>query len=151
VNNRSEKDVKVADDAPTDNDTTAPEAGAQSAQPKGRRSFSRMRREMTDEELGNSGVQKVLMDDLDRLERENGDLRAFVDRFHEADKDNAVLKERAKYKVASDVAFGGFMTIGSAAIGYSPSLSSVPNASQIIFWAGVALLIAGLVSKGLLK
>jgi len=110
-----------------------------------------MRREMTDEELGNSGVQKVLMDDLDRLEAENADLRRYMDRFHEADKENAVLKEKNKYNLASDIAFGGFMTIGASAIGYSPVLAPVPHASEIALWIGVILLIAGIVSKAILK
>jgi hypothetical protein len=143
----------VAEDAPTDQDSTAPEASASADAPtlKGRRAFSRMRREMTDEELDNSGVRKIMMDDVDRLEAEKSDLLQYVDKYHAADKENAVLKEKAKVKVASDIAFGIFTTVGGAAAGYSPSLNAVPHASSMVLYAGVILIFAGIASKVALK
>ena len=140
----------------TDEDSVEPELGAPEAAhsdptPKGRRSLSRMRREMTDDELSSSGVQKVMMDDLDRLEADKAELQRYVDRFHAADKENAVLKEKGKVRVASDISFGVLMTLGAAAIGYSPTLQAIPGASQTLVWTGVALLVGGILSKLVLK
>ena len=39
---------------------------------KGRRAFSKLRRELTDEELSSPAVQRLLLDDIERLEKENG-------------------------------------------------------------------------------
>ncbi|WP_034159574.1 hypothetical protein [Sphingomonas sp. ERG5] len=143
----------MADEEPSDQDLGAPEAtgGDAAPMPKGRRSLSRMRREMTDEELSNSGVQKIMMDDVDRLEGEKAHLETFVERFHKADKENAVLKEKAKVRIASDISFGTFLTIGAAAVGYSPVVEKVPNASSILVAIGIFLMAGGLASKVVLK
>lgn len=140
----------TADD-PVEPEAGAPEAGPADATPKGRRSLSRMRREMTDDELSSSGVQKIMMDDLDRLEAEKIELQRYVDRFHAADRENAVLKEKGKVRVASDITFGVLMTLGAAAIGYSPTLQAVPGASQTLVWTGAALLVGGVLSKLVLR
>src|SRR4051812_43259417 len=79
----------------------------------GRRSLARVRREMTDEELSQPAVQKMMMDELERLDRERDDLLPYRDRFAEADKQCAILAEKLKPKVAADVFFGGCTTIGS--------------------------------------
>lgn len=143
----------MADGEPSDLELGAPEqAGAEtSPMPKGRRSFSRMRREMTEEELSNSGVQKIMMDDLDRLENEKSRLELFVENFHQSDKENAVLKEKAKIRVSSDILFGSCLTIGSAAVGYSPVVNTVPDASTILIIVGIILMICGIASKVVLK
>ncbi len=140
----------TADD-PVEPEAGAPEAGPADPTPKGRRSLSRMRREMTDDELSSSGVQKIMMDDLDRLEAEKIELQRYVDRFHAADRENAVLKEKGKVRVASDITFGVLMTLGAAAIGYSPTLQAVSGASQTLVWTGAALLVGGVLSKLVLR
>jgi hypothetical protein len=145
------KGLKVSEEMPTDQDNGAPEAGGSPPALKGRRSFSRIRRELTDDELGSSGVQKILMDDVDRLESEKSEINPYIEGFHKLDKENAVLKEKVKLRISSDITFGGFLTIGSAAVGYSPVLAAVPNASSIVLWGGIILLLAGIASKVILK
>ena len=43
---------------------------------KGRRqSFGKVRRELTEDELGSSGVQKMMLDELDRMDGAEAELR----------------------------------------------------------------------------
>jgi len=58
---------------------------------KGRRAFSKLRRELTDEELSSPAVQRLLIDDIERLEKENGKLSDYQDSYYTADKKAAVL------------------------------------------------------------
>ena len=58
-------DSETSDDQATDASRGSPET------PKGQRqAFSRMRRSLTEEEESNPLLSKILMDDVDRLERE---------------------------------------------------------------------------------
>lgn len=58
---------------------TVPAAGRRS-------SFRDIRRQLTEEELKQTGVQKLVIEDFERAEMECEALRSYVDRFHEADK-----------------------------------------------------------------
>ena len=42
---------------------------------KGRRSFAKLRRELSDDELSSPAVQRLLIDDIERLEREVAELK----------------------------------------------------------------------------
>jgi hypothetical protein len=61
------------------------------AQPKTRRSWSQLKRDLTDEELTSPAAVKMLLDEVERLERENAELSGYRERFHEADKTSAIL------------------------------------------------------------
>lgn len=117
----------------------------------GRRSLSRLRREMTDEELSQPAVQKMMMDELDRLDRERDDLLPYRDRFAEADKQCAILAEKLKPKVAADVFFGSCTTIGSIMVGLAPSAWSVGIVGYASLGLGVALVGAGIAAKVILQ
>lgn len=134
------------------NDEVAVEVGAENApQLKGRRSFSSARRELTEEELGHPAVQKMMMDELDRLDGDNTDLKLYVDRFHVADKSAAILLEKQKRATASEIIYGAMMTVGAAAIGYSPSAGEGGTSDPMILGFGVILVVAGVLSKVVAK
>ena len=80
--------------------------GAPLSHSKGRRAFSKLRRELTDEELSSPAVQRMLIDDIERLEKENGRLSDYQDSYYAADKNSAVLNEKLKTSVAQEVIFG---------------------------------------------
>ena len=117
----------------------------------GRRSFARMRRELTDDELSNPAVQKMMMDEIDRLDREREDLLTYRDKFAETDKSCAILHEKLKPKIAADVFFGGGTAIGSAMIGLAPSVWNVGVIGIALGALGVALLLSGILAKVVLK
>lgn len=72
------------------------EDGSAQGNRKGRQALSNVRRELSEEELSSPAVQRMLLDELDRLETEAGELKEFKDRFYSADKDAAVLGERLR-------------------------------------------------------
>ena len=134
-----------------DNHEAAPEDegdGIPLPHTKGRKAFSKLRRELSDEELKSPAVQRLLIDDIERLEKENGKLSHFQDIYHDADKQAAILKEKLKTHIAVEIIFGVCLTIGAALIGFSPSLwdPSKPHG-----WAsialGVVLIVGGIASK----
>jgi len=110
-----------------------------------------MRRELTDEELGTSAVQKLLMDELERLEAECGASKIFETKYHERDKDAVLFEEKLKRNVSSDVFFGGSLTIGAALMTYSSSLWSLPPAGWIILVLGALLMASGIAARVILK
>ena len=49
--------------------------------------FRDLRRQLSAEELTQTGVHKLILEELERLDIQCQDLRAYVDRFHAADKE----------------------------------------------------------------
>jgi hypothetical protein len=134
-----------------ENQDIAPEdtgEGTALSHSKGRRAFRKLRRELSDEELSSPAVQRLLIDDIERLEKENGKLSDYQDSYYEAEKKSAILSEKLKTSVAQEIIFGVCLTIGAALIGLAPSLWSPDKPHG---WAsialGVILIIGGIASK----
>ncbi|NDW02417.1 hypothetical protein [Salipiger sp. PrR002] len=112
-----------------------------------RRSLGKVRRELTDEELGSSGVQKMLLDDLDRLEGAEIDLKSTLDKFHQANTSLQVANDRLKTHNAFEILSTGTIAIGSVLIGAAFNWKD----DNILLWLmiilGVALIIIGVVAK----
>src|SRR5579862_4205230 len=68
-----------------------------------RQAFRDIRRQLQETELGNPGVQKLLLDELETAESECEVLQGYVDRYHEADKKAAILEERLKTHTALEI------------------------------------------------
>lgn len=134
-----------------DYDDQAPEdtgEGEALSHSKGRKAFRKLRRELSDEELSSPAVQRLLLDDIERLEKENGKLIEFQDSFYAADKGVAVLTEKLKTNVAQDIIFGVCLTVGAALIGLSPSIWTAGKPDGWISIAlGFVLILGGIASK----
>lgn len=61
--------------------------------PKERQSFKKVRRELTEEELSTTGAQRLILDEIDRLEEENNFLKGIQSKYHEADKKPLSLRK----------------------------------------------------------
>lgn len=131
----------TADQEPRADEEQAPDRA------KGRPSLSRMRRELTDEELGSSGVAKILNDDVERLEREVERLRDYERRYHERDRDAAVLRERAKKSTGIEIASGGSLTTGALLAGLSPTGWSIQPLGWSLLLGGIVVLVIGIAAK----
>ena len=83
----------------------------------GRQAFRKLPRELTEQDLENPAVPKLLLNEIDRLEIENEEHKHYMERFHEADKKVAVLEEKGKTILALDISFGGCLTIGALILG----------------------------------
>ena len=100
---------------------------------KRRRSLSKSRRELTEEELSQSGVRLMLMDDVDRLESEVSRLLEFQDKYYAADKKAGLLEEKRRHDIAVDVAYGVCISIG---VGLLMLAATLPRSQT---WTAVAV------------
>lgn len=119
----------------------------QQAPVKGRRSFLSIKRELTDDELKSPAVQKLLIDDLERLEGERGELVDYRERFYQADKRAAVLEERLKRSLSFEIISSACLVIGALLMGAVSSFWDKQPAGWICVLAGSALIIAGIWAK----
>ncbi len=115
-------------------------------QPKTRKSWSRAKRELTDEELASPAALKMLLDEVERLDVEKAELTAYRDRFHEADKSCAILREQKRGTLAADVVFTGAMSLGGVLLGLSASTTS-PTAFWELLAVGVLMIATGIAAK----
>jgi hypothetical protein len=124
--------------------------GATPAVPKGtsgRKSFAKLRRELSDEELSSPAVQRMLIDEIERLDTERNDLASFRSKFHDSDKRAAILEERFKGKISIEIIHVACITVGAAALGYAPSIWQNQPTAWMAAIFGVVLIIAGLAAK----
>lgn len=108
----------------------------------GRKSFAKLRRELSDEELSSPAVQRMLLDEIERLDAEREELVSFRKKFHDSDKRAAILEEKFKTKISIEIIHLACMTVGAAAIGYAPSQKGL---TAWIF--GGILIVAGIVAR----
>ena len=92
-------------------------------------------------------VQRLLIEDLERLERQNAELQDYRVRFHAGDKRVAVLEEKTKKSLAGEIVFGVMITVGAAALGFSPSIWGQQPAGGLLILFGGVLILGGIVSR----
>ena len=126
------------------------ERGAQPVEallPKTRKALSRVNRELSEEDLATPGVQKMLIEELERAEEENNELRTFREKFYVADKELAVSKQRMKGWSSMEIISTGCIAVGAAALVYVPEAwKSQPN-GWIALVFGAVLTVVGIVAK----
>lgn len=111
------------------------------------KAFSALKRELSDDELSSTGVQKLLLEELERLKEENRALESVNNDFHRVDKDLAVLKEKQKRNVRDEIISGSCLAVGAASLGYAPSLWEHQPAGWVLIAFGIVLTICGILAK----
>jgi hypothetical protein len=125
-----------------DQEPTATAIGVPVEQPKSRQAFSRAKRELSEDEMTSPGVPKMLLDEVDRLDRENFALVDFRRRFHEADKECVLLRAKENKSIASDIIFGGCMALGGIVLGNLSNLpKDRPDLTDWAFAVGIILFV----------
>lgn len=99
------------------------------------RALDQANRILTEEELGHSGVRKMMLDELERLKEENAELSGYRAQYFDSVTECAILKQKEKISIAGEVISFGCSAIGGALIG----LSSMIFADK--FYAGVLIAI----------
>lgn len=123
-------------------------AGVHAPQPKKRRrSFGNVRRELTEEELDSSGVQKMLLDELDRLESAEIDLKSTSEKFHSANTKLEVAKERLKTHNAFEIISTGTIAVGSLLFGAAFNWKDDNTLFWILILSGLLLVAVGIIAK----
>ena len=118
--------------------------------PKSHPAFSRLKRELSDDDLNSPGVQKLLLDYLARAEEAVAALNSFRDKYHDADKRIGVLEEKLKVHRAAEVLSTGTIAIGAAALVYGPSTWNIQPAATISVIFGAVLTVVGVLAKVIL-
>lgn len=142
--------MTINPEAPEDQEPagTGPRPGTEPTKGKARRkALSSLRRELSDKELLSPAVQKLLLDEIDRLEEENTELAGYRSQFHSADKDAAVLRQKQATSIAHEIISMSCITVGGAALGYAPSVWVAQPTGAIALAFGVVLVFGGIVAK----
>jgi hypothetical protein len=114
---------------------------------KPKRALSRLKRELTEDEIFQPGVQKMILEDQERIEGENRELRVFRNRFYDASLRVAVLEAENKRSIAWDVLSSGCLALGSVAIGFARSMwSTQPEGWEVLIFGAIVLLV-GIVAR----
>jgi hypothetical protein len=104
-------------------------------------------RQLTDEELRNPGVQKLLLDNLETAETRCAELSAYADRYYDADKRVAVLLEKLNLDRTTEVAFGVGVGLGSAIMGLSPLFWKTQPGGALVLVLGTLLVAGGIAAR----
>lgn len=110
--------------------------------------YSRIRREISEEDLASPAVQKILLGEVDKLQSQVCELELIESRFHVTDKKAAVLEEKLKAVNSHEVLYSLCLTIGSAVIGAS-SIIWNSGYGWIAIAIGSILVVGGIVSRGM--
>jgi len=114
---------------------------------KTRRSLSKLRRELSDDELTSPAVQRLLIDEIERLDRQVSDLETYRRGFYETEKRAAVLEQKVSVSRSSEIIFAVCLCVGAAALGYAPSLWSHQPSGYLSIAFGAILIIGGAISR----
>jgi hypothetical protein len=79
-----------------------------------------VKKQLTDEELAQSGTQKMLLEMLEDAENETESLKSYVSSFYEADKKAAILGEKLVTERSIEIFFGVGVGLGGAIFGLAP-------------------------------
>jgi hypothetical protein len=108
--------------------------------------YSKLRRELSDDELSNPAVQKLLISEIDKLEMRVAALEICERDFYEVDKAKAVLEEKMKAHNSQEILYGFCLSIGSAILSLS-SMVKLSETGWIFLIVGGLLIIGGILSK----
>lgn len=128
----------VTDMKPEHNQTTIP------ADP-----YANVKRELSEEELNSPAVQKLLLNDAYRMEREIERLKEIEALYHSRDKTAAILEERLRLSTGAEILFTACETVGSLLAGLSTLYWD--NKGWILLVVGVGLVLGGIVYKFLVR
>ncbi|MDT6939359.1 hypothetical protein RI570_04270 [Brucella pseudogrignonensis] len=123
-------------------------SGQKEAQSKGKRkSLSNVRRDLSDEELASPGVQKTLLDEIERLDSDLADAKDYQSKYYEADKKADVLEQKLKTHQAFEIISASCLTGGALLLGYLPSVWEAQPTGWILFAVGLLAVFGGIISK----
>jgi len=114
---------------------------------KSRRAFSRVRRELTEDEISQPAIHRLILDDIDRLEQEVAELTGFRDRYYVAEREKAVTEQKLKQHTASEILHNAALGVGFLFIGLAPSIWSQQPYGYLSVAGGSILIIGSLVAK----
>lgn len=116
-----------------------------------RLALSDIKKQLSDDEMAQSGVVKLLLELLQESDNDRESLRPFVNQYYFADKNAAVLIEKLKTYKSIEVFFGVGLGLGGVIIGLSPFFWALKPFYGFITGSIGFLLILGAVVGKLVK
>ena len=104
--------------------------------------LSGLKRTLTEKELESKGVQKLILDRNDQLEKEIKECKHFKDKFHDADKRAAIAENNATKEDKFKDLFTFTMTVGGASLGAAITSSTIQQGA-LYGVSGFILVIGG--------
>lgn len=137
-----EKDKKVNDYLTADSSaqTKSQEIPAVPSSP-----FVNIKRDLTEEDLKNSAVQRLLLSENDKLGHQVHRLEIIEERFHLIDKECSVLKEKVGNNTSFEIIYTACIAIGSTICGISSIYWAQKGYILLLF--GLGLIICGILAK----
>jgi len=131
------------------NEELPDDAGAQPTDPiqaKGEhRAWSSIGRTLTAKELASSGAQKLLLEDVERLYKENSRIPTLVEDLHEAKLETCRLNARLDKTKSIEIASAAMSNVGAVLIGFGPfAWDKIKLVTFVLVVLGIALLISGI-------
>lgn len=123
--------------------------GSAPPMPKGKQAFQNVNRKLSDDDLTNPAVGKLLLNEKDRLEIENDELKDYQDRFYETDKKVAVVQEKNKTHLATEITSVGCIAMGGVLLGHGISEPSnwIIGCGALVFIIGIVAIFAKAVKR----
>lgn len=128
-----------------------PTEATSSIAPKGRQVLAKVRRELSEEEFTSPAAQRLLVDELERLEREAAELRDFRRSYYVERERRVVLEERARKTLVGEVIFGTALSLAGASLGYAPVAWDQQPTGLLALIFGLVLLVMGIIARVIQK
>ncbi|MDZ7712750.1 MAG: hypothetical protein U5L06_06420 [Rhodovibrio sp.] len=123
------------------------ESESTDATPKQRRSVKRGLRELSEEELNQSGVQILLIEDNETLQYEKRELELYRTYYYDTKEKLAVAQTKQNIHIASELIYVGTVAVGSALL--SAAISG--DESDYIGILGALLILIGVFARVIRK
>lgn len=133
------------------NESTSTTSNMQSGDGKTKKAFSKISRELSEDELKASGTQRLLLSEIDQYEECKNQLEKYRDLYYKRVADCKVYEEKLKSNAILEVTSGTLLAIGPALMTLSPSIVDENGnwyyISTILLVLGIIMLLGGVVTK----
>jgi hypothetical protein len=137
-------DPEISDSAlAVDDEAVTPTSGR-------RESLLNIRRRLTNDELSQSGTQKMLLEMLEEAENQTKCMRDFEAKYYRADKESAILNEKLNTDRSMEIFFGTGVGLGGAILGLSPFFWKLGDIYGVLcLLLGVCLIIGASIGRAI--
>lgn len=116
-----------------------------------KKAFSKISRELSEDDLKSPGTQRLLLGEIDQYEECKKQLDKYKDLYYKKDADCKVYQEKLKSNATLEVASGSLLAIGPALMSMSISVVDKDGKwyyiSSILLVIGIIMLLCGIITK----
>ncbi len=107
--------------------------------------YAKVQRLLSEEDMASPAVQKLLLNENDRMTRELGKLHLMEEKYHARDKEAAIFEEKLKKSSGAEILYTLCTSGGAALVGFSKAFWD--NNGWVLLVMGFVFVICGLVFK----